>query len=61
MELLAAALAESLKNRWALCVFGAIGGRQILDAVGHVLVDVGNLRSGVAWIDKVGAIKNERR
>ena len=61
MELLTAALGERLQDRGALCVLSAVGGRHELDAVGHVLVDVCNLRSGVARIDQVCAVQNECR
>src|SRR6266567_295063 len=59
MELLAAALAEGLQNRGSLGIFSAVRSRQILDAVGHVLVDVGNLGSGIAWISEVGTVEND--
>src|SRR6185503_2711832 len=52
----AAALAESLEDHRAFGIFGAVGGHQHLDFGHHVLVDVRNLRTGVAWIDQVGTV-----
>ena len=58
VEVIAAALAEGLEDHRSLGVFGAVGGHQNFDFRDHVLVDVGDLRAGVAGIYQVGAIKH---
>ena len=59
VELVSTALAESLEDHRPLGVFSAIGRHQDFHFGNHVLVDVGDLRAGVAGIHEVGAVKHE--
>jgi len=56
--LLAAALAEGLEDHGALGIFSAVVRHQDFHLADHVLVDVGNLRTGVARIHQVCAVQH---